>query len=253
MTSLFRNLRAYAFIFAAVASIIVLSLSANFATKFLPLHQDYLIFSIVASGVTIVILLLLALRSTPLSELIGLFILLVLWLAMGGYSTDVIGRVECDSLTGRIPAGHGNTYSASGYCRETKVVQSFSWANFMLFSLMLLITLSLSLKAHARGFKKIWLGDINDLGWFDELQNNPQTYLPLSQQPGQSYVYPNVTTFGNSQPVYQLPGHSVVITTGPNGQQITQVPVSQTPGFAPQPMPQPQGGPGSINIVPGGP
>ncbi|KAF9515218.1 hypothetical protein BS47DRAFT_800120 [Hydnum rufescens UP504] len=242
MTSLFRNLRAYAFVLAAVASIIVLSLSANFATKFLPLHQDYLIFSIVASGVTIVILLLLALRSTPLSELIGLFFLLVLWLAMGGYSTDVIGRVECDSLTGQIPAGHGNTYSAGGYCRQTKVVQSFSWANFMLFSLMFLITLSLSLKAHARGFKKIWLGDINDLGWFDELQNNPQPYLPLSQQPGQSYVYPNVTTFGNSQPVYQLPGHSVVITTGPNGQQ----------SFVPQPVPQPQGGPGSINTVPGG-
>jgi hypothetical protein len=88
---------------------------------------------------------------------------------------------------------------------------------------MFLITLSLSLKAHARGFKKIWQGDINDLGWFDELQNNPQTYLPLSQQPGQSYVYPNVTTFGNSQPVYQLPGHSVVITTGPNGQQSKSI------------------------------
>jgi len=249
MTSLFRDIRTYAFIFAAIFTIVVLSISANFATKFLPLHQDYLIFSIVASGVTIVILLILALRSTPLAELIALFVLLVLWLGMGGYSTDVIGHVECDSLTGRTPAAHGNTYSAAGYCRQTKVVQSFSWANFMLFSIMFLIVLTLALKAHARGFKRIWRGDINELGWFDELQSNPQmSYLPLSQQPGQNYVYPNVTTFGNSQPVYQLPGHSVVITNGPNGQQITQVPVAQAPNFVTQPMPQPQpqGGPGSV-------
>ena len=36
-------------------------------------------------------------------------------------------------------------------------------------------------------------------------------------QPGVSYTYPNVQSFGGSQPVYQLPGHSVVITNGPNG------------------------------------
>jgi len=234
MTNLFKTIRFTTFAVAFIFSTIVLGLSANLAKHFLPLHRDYLIFSLVASALTMVVLILLSLRSQPRVDLVFTFILAAVWVAMGGYSTDVIGHVECDSLRGSIPAGKNTTYSAGGYCRQTKVVQSFSWANFVLFAVMFLTMLHLALRAHARGYKNIWASSVSDLGWFDEAKDgrqNMQQYYPVNQSGGASasYTYPNVTSFGNSQPVYQLPGHSVVITNGPNGQQITQVPVAQAP------------------------
>ncbi|KAF8341382.1 uncharacterized protein EI90DRAFT_1729629 [Cantharellus anzutake] len=201
------------------------------------LLEDFLIFSMVASAFTIVALILLALRSQPRIELVMMWTLAVLWVAMGAYTTDIIGHVECDSLEGTVPAARGRRYSYRRYCREVKAIEAFSWTNFGLFALFFLLLLRLILQYSARGYKAIWSASVSELGWFDEeLQGNgaPQYYQTVPAG-GQTYTYPNVTTFGNSQPVYQLPGHSVVITNGPNGRQIAQVPVGQAPPVTPQP------------------
>ena len=89
------------------------------------------------------------------------------------------------------------------------------------------MVLSISLSAAARGYNHVWNDSISNLGWYGQEVNNQHAnghqhresgeYLSGPQQQG--YTYPNVTTFGGSQPVYQLPGHSVVITQGPNGQE----------------------------------
>lgn len=96
-------------------------------------------------------------------------------------------------------------------------------------TILFLVVLNITIGASARGYKEVWNGSISDLGWYGEeagqqggngvYQGVPQQYGVGQQgQSGVSYTYPNVQTFGGSQPVYQLPGHSVVITNGPNGQ-----------------------------------
>lgn len=85
-----------------------------------------------------------------------------------------------------------------------------------------LIVLNITIGASARGYKEVWNGSISDLGWYGEESGERSGYgggvQQYGAQPGVSYTYPNVQSFGGSQPVYQLPGHSVVITNGPNGQ-----------------------------------
>jgi len=230
MTTLFRSLRFTALLAAFAFASIVLGLSANFAAKFLPNHRDFLVFALVMSAATIVSIAVLSLRSTPAFELFMLFSLACVWCGMGGFSTDIIGYVQCDTLSGRIPAKNGTSYSAQGYCRQMKVLQTFSWAEFALFIILFLIVLNISLGASARGYKEIWNASISDLGWYGEEANGrvgawPGAAYGGGVQPGVSYTYPNVQSFGGSQPVYQLPGHSVVITNGPDGQRIQQVPV----------------------------
>lgn len=87
------------------------------------------------------------------------------------------------------------------------------------------VVLHITIGASARGYKEVWNGSISDLGWYGEEAGDRTGYNSMLQQPSQngaqpgvSYTYPNVQSFGGSQPVYQLPGHSVVITNGPNGQ-----------------------------------
>lgn len=130
-----------------------------------------------------------------------------------------------------------------------KVVQSFSWAQFclceslrtfsspLIFSnqdplfavvIAFLVVLNIGLGAYARGYKEVWNGSISDLGWYGEEAGDRggagygggvNGYGGSGNgTPGVSYTYPNVQSFGGSQPVYQLPGHSVVITNGPQGQ-----------------------------------
>jgi len=226
MSELFISLRFSLYAFWAVFSIVVLTMSGILAHKFLPIHDSFLIFAIVASAFTIVVLILLALRSQPRVELVMMWVLAVLWVAMGAYATDVIGHVDCDSLEGTIRAAGDTPYSYKLYCREMKVIEAFSWTNFGLFALFFLLVFRLILLHRARGDKGIWSASVSELGWFDEDFQGAPAYQTIT--PGaQPVTYPNVTTFGNSQPVYQLPGHSVVITNGPSGQQITQVPLNQ--------------------------
>jgi hypothetical protein len=66
---------------------------------------------------------------------------------------------------------------------------------------------------HAMGHYGIWGASVSDLQWFDE--GRAPGYMLYPQGTGQQmYSYPNVQNFGNSQPVYQLPGHNVVIQNG---------------------------------------
>jgi len=232
MTAFFRSLRSVALFASFSFAAIVLVLSANLASHFLPLHRDFLIFALVSSAGTMVFIVVMVLRSTPAFELFMLFVFASMWCGMGGFSTDVIGPMECDALIGRVPAKNGLTYSASSYCRQMKVIQSFSWAEFALFTIFFLIILNISLSASARGYKEVWNASISDLGWYGE-ETGARTLLGAGYDPavrsGVSYTYPNVTSFGGSQPVYQLPGHSVVITRGPNGESIQQYPVASVP------------------------
>ncbi|KAF8309582.1 hypothetical protein DL93DRAFT_2158306 [Clavulina sp. PMI_390] len=143
MTRLFRTLRFSAYLVAAAFDIVVLGLTANFAAKFLPLHRDFLIFSLTCCALTLVVL--------------------------------------------------------------------------MVF-------------ATGRGYPETWNQSISNLGWYGEETGSRSGYpytgisqqQPYTVQPGVSYTYPNVQNFGGSQPVYQLPGHSVVITNGPHGQSMPQ-------------------------------
>jgi len=236
MTALFTTVRFYTLIFVFLFSIVVLGLAANFAKVFLPLHRDYLIFAIVVPAVSMIAVMVIALRSQPRVELIVVFVLSILWLALGGYSTDVIGYRECDAQSGTIPAKNGSTYSAQGYCRQQKVIQSFAWANFFLLAVTFITLLALTLRAHGKGYKAIWAGSVSELAWFDEESSDQEQYQHHQHQQqqvqyapvqGQTYMYP--ANYGGNQPVYQLPGHSVVISNGANGQVITQVPVDQAP------------------------
>jgi len=98
-------------------------------------------------------------------------------------------------------------------------------------TILFLVVLNISLSASARGYKEIWNASISDLGWYGEEANGrvgpwPGAAYGAGVQPGVSYTYPNVQTFGGSQPVYQLPGHSVVISNGPDGQRSKCCPLT---------------------------
>ncbi|CAE6392136.1 unnamed protein product [Rhizoctonia solani] len=195
--------------------------------------HDFLIFSLVVSAFTIVIFVLLALRSQPRIDAVVLFILVGLWLTMGAYSQDVIGREFCYSLRGEtIPAKNDTTMSAENYCRQMKTVLAFSWANFVFLALWLLGLLTVVIKIYARGDRDIWRNSMSDVTILTE---NPMvktgeypmgTSTNLPSAPGQTYVYypspPNISGPLQPQIVQQQPGHSVIIRNG----QVTQVPGS---------------------------
>ncbi|KAF9057565.1 hypothetical protein BJ165DRAFT_1421474 [Panaeolus papilionaceus] len=83
---------------------------ANFASIFLPnIHHDFIIFGIITASVTIFTFLCSLQWATPWSESILLFILGILWLTMGAWSTDVIGPTQCDGID-----RHTQTPSKSG-------------------------------------------------------------------------------------------------------------------------------------------
>ena len=133
MADSFNNIRRALFAIAFVGAAVTLGITVNLIGPLLPtgLH-DFLIFSVVVSALTIIVILLLVQRSQPKVDTAILFILAALWLTMGAYSTDVVGHQFCYSLKGQtMPAKNGTTYSAESYCRQIKTVQAFSWANFV--------------------------------------------------------------------------------------------------------------------------
>jgi len=220
--SLFKDARltAYASVFAC--SIVVLGLAANFAAKFLPkLHRDFLIFALVVPTITLVILLVLLLRSQPRWDLLVLFILAACWLTMGSWSTDIIAHIECDSLGGQtIPTKNG-TMSYQVYCREMKAIQAFSWANFVILVLCFAILLSLIVRVLSFGRERVWEESISNVPWFNQWnyqQAGYQTY-PYAYMSGQP-----IQTGPNQYVVQQAPGHSVVIGSQDGRPTVQQVP-----------------------------
>jgi len=152
-----------------------------------------------------------------------LFVVGVLWLAMGAWSTDIIGNVQCDGLAGqRTPTKNGDI-PAQAYCYEMKVIQAFSWALFVLNALALLVLYRLIAQAQMFGRYDIWREPIRELPWFGEAPGFYNTHQgPMMSYPG---MYPHMQP-PMAGPMMH-PGQTVVIQPGMNGQPAT---VTTVPG-----------------------
>jgi len=227
MTVRFGNYRIGFYVVVFLFAGAVLGLSAHFATLFLPkVHKDFTIFSLIVPSLTIFIFLLTLQWAQPQTEAIILFILGTLWLAMGAWSTDIIGHVQCDDLGGqRSPTKNGDM-SAKEYCYEMKVTQAFSWMLFVLHGIALCVLFALVTEAQRWGRFDIWWAPIRELPWFGEAPGYYNTHPGgMMQYPPAGYAYPMP---GPGGPVMQTPGHSIVIQPGVNGQPptVTQVPLA---------------------------
>ncbi|KAJ7498909.1 hypothetical protein FB451DRAFT_1203439 [Mycena latifolia] len=203
----------------------VLGLAAHFANIFLPhLHADFTIFSLLIPSMTIFVFLLSLQFAQPRTEALSLFILWALWLAMGAWSTDIIGNVQCDALTVEtMPTKNGDIRQRE-WCYEMKVTQAFSWMLFVLFSFAFCILLALVSQAERFGRPDIWREPIQELGWFGEL---PGYYNHHQQQGMVQYpMYPQQYAYSMQQPYVQQPGQLYQIHQGANGPTVTQVPVT---------------------------
>jgi len=203
----------------------VLGLAANFASLFLPkLHHDFTIFSLIVPSLTILLFLISLQWAQPQTEAFMLFVVGVLWIAMGAWSTDIIGNVQCDGLvpSQRITTKNGDM-SARAYCYEIKVIQAFSWMLFVMCALALLVLFRLVAHAQMFGRYDIWQEPIRELPWFGEapgFYNTHQGTMP----------YSGVYSHGQ-QPMASPamhPGQTVVIQPGMNGQPatVTTVPMA---------------------------
>jgi len=242
MTQLFTTLRTYGFVAVLLLSGTVLGIAAFLASIFLPsLHRDFTIFAIVVPSLTILSFLLLLSWSQPRTDVIFLFILGVLWLAMGAWSADIMGSTQCDALGGQTTPSKNGTVSARSYCYEMRVIEAFSWMLFALFAIFLWILISLTTRAQALGRPYAWSEPIVELPWFGQWPGWPEGgdmggfAYPAGSHPGSPYSGAGGMPMGYGQPgqmmgggyvVQQNPGHSVVIQPGVNGQAptITQVP-----------------------------
>ncbi|KAL0950014.1 hypothetical protein HGRIS_010022 [Hohenbuehelia grisea] len=231
MTVQFTNNRIVLYVVTFLLSATVLGLSAHFASVFLPrLHQDFTIFALIISSLTIFTFLITLQWAQPRTEAPVLFILGALWLAMGAWSTDVIGNVQCDGLAGQRTATKNGDMSAQAFCREMKVIQAFSWMLFVLLWVSFVILLALVSQAQRFGRWRIWDEPIRELGWFGEM---PGYYNQGSGTPG---AYPQqYMPYGNGYPMFpqqpmfqQQPGQSIIIQPSANGgaPTVTTVPHS---------------------------
>ncbi|EIW76118.1 hypothetical protein CONPUDRAFT_139571 [Coniophora puteana RWD-64-598 SS2] len=231
MTILFTNLRLIAYVFVFLLSGTVLGLAANFARLFLPdINHDFTIFSLVVPSLTILLFMLLVQFAQPIIEVAVHFVLGVLWLAMGAWSADIIGYVQCYALGGQQQPTKDGTMDARAYCYEMKVIEAFSWAIFVSLIFFFIIIIALTTRAVAFGRRYAWHEHISQLGWFNQFpgyptevvypQAQPMNYNSYSGQPGTPY---NAMS-GNV--IQQMPGHSVVIQPGINGGMPT---ISQVP------------------------
>ncbi|KAK7049508.1 hypothetical protein VNI00_005539 [Paramarasmius palmivorus] len=206
----------------------VLGLAAHFAAVFLPdLHHDFTIFAIVVPSLTIFVFLLTLQWAQPRIEAPVLFILGVLWLAMGAWVTDVIGPLQCDAIPRSAREGD---MSERQYCYETKVIQAFSWMLFILFVAAFMILLALVSQAQRFGRWNIWREPIQELGWFGEWPgfyntHQPQHSMPMtSQYPGYvPYGYPLQAGPG----IAQQPGQTIIVQPSATGgpPTVTQIPL----------------------------
>ncbi|KAF9462662.1 hypothetical protein BDZ94DRAFT_1260937 [Collybia nuda] len=218
MTVRFGNYRVAFYVAVFLLSGTVLGLSANFASIFLPnLHRDFTIFSLVVPSLTILLFLITLQWAQPRTEAVVLLVLAVLWLTMGAWSTDIIGHVQCDGLTGqRIASKNGDT-SGQSFCYEMKVVQAFSWAVFVLCAMALIILFSLVTQAQKFGRYLIWREPIRELPWFGEAPGYYNTHaggIPQYPPGGMPYGYPGA-------PMMQSTGGTTIIQPGVNGQPAT--------------------------------
>lgn len=213
--SLFKEARFCAYASVMACSAVVLGLVANFASKFLPhIHRDFLIFALIVSAVTIVILCVILLRSQPRWDLFVLFLLAAGWLTMGSWSSDMIAHIECESLAGQTTPTKNGTMSSQVYCREMKAILAFSWANFVILVLSWAILLTLVMRVLSFGRQRAWEESISDIPWFNQ----------MNYQQGSYAMYP-YGYMGGQQVVQQVPGHTVVVGSQDGRTTVQQVPI----------------------------
>ncbi|KAF8335469.1 uncharacterized protein EI90DRAFT_3048476 [Cantharellus anzutake] len=226
MSNLFVSFRYWIHGFFFCCSVVILVISSTLASHFLPQHQGLLILSIVASALTIFILFLLNGGPQPQFELSAILLLSWLWLGLGAYTGDYIGDTQCYLLTGTISAS-GKDYSNKGFCQQIKVINAFSWALFAVMSAYWVLVYFIVGFVETR-IPYIWEGNIDDVYFPDEERAvYPAGIRGPGRLGGGAYPAGNVVQTGpNSQGVYPLPGHQVVVATDGSGQQqITQVPI----------------------------
>ncbi|KIK68142.1 hypothetical protein GYMLUDRAFT_36977 [Collybiopsis luxurians FD-317 M1] len=225
MTVRFWNYRLAFYISLFLLSGTVLGIAGHFASIFLPrLHESFIIFALIVPSLTIFALLLMFQFSSPRIEAVVLFLLWAIWLSMGAWATDIIGPIQCDSLSGtHTPTKDGET-SGQAYCYEMKVIQAFSWMVFVLCSFAFIILLQLVTQAQRFGRWNIWNEPIRELGWYGEY---PGYYNTTTQPMAQYPYYPQ---YGHpvqaGSGIVQQPGHSIVIQPSANGgiPTVTQIP-----------------------------
>jgi len=223
MTVRFANYRLTFFISVCLLSGTVLGLAAHFAAIFLPsLHAGFTIFALVVPSLTLFILLSTLQWSQPRIEAIVLFVLWAIWLAMGSWSTDIIGSIQCDALGGQRTATKNGSISGRSYCYEMKVIQAMSWMVFVLCSFAFIILLQLITQAQRFGRWNIWNEPVQELGWYGEF---PGYYNRTTQPMVQFPYYQGYAPYGYVQPGAQQPGQSIVIQPSVNGPTVTQIPV----------------------------
>ncbi|KAF8914625.1 hypothetical protein CPB85DRAFT_1297489 [Mucidula mucida] len=233
MTVRFVNWRLGFYVVVLLLSATVLGLSGHLANLFLPnLHKDFTTFALIIPSLTIFALMLTIQWSQPRIEVVVLFILSVLWLAMGAWSNDIIGHIQCDGLAGQRTATKTGDMSAQAYCYEMKVTEAFSWANFILFMLAFLTILSLTSQAQSFGRWDIWREPIQELGWFNEypgFYNSTPGMMPMQYMPTAGGFVPYGQTQGQQQPLPQ--GHTLIVQPH-HGQPptITSVPYGSAGG-----------------------
>ncbi|KAI0335501.1 hypothetical protein GY45DRAFT_804825 [Cubamyces sp. BRFM 1775] len=243
MTQLFRAMRLYGNIVLLLLSATVLGITAYWASIFLPnIRHDYSIFTLIVPCLTIILILIGMQWSTPRTEAVFLFVLGVLWLAQAAWTTDIIGNIQCDSLTSQQVPTKTGSISERSWCYEMRVVQAFSWMIFCLYAIFLWILISLTTRAKVLGRPYAWAEPIIELPWFGQWPGYPEGgQFPNGMYPSGQYGYPMMGMpppmggYAGSQMapgyvVQQNPGHSVVIQPGINGQPptITQVPGTVT-------------------------
>ncbi|EKM59067.1 uncharacterized protein PHACADRAFT_249255 [Phanerochaete carnosa HHB-10118-sp] len=237
MTQLFRDMRLYGHVFVFLLAVTVLGIDAYLASIFLPnLHPDFTIFALVVPSLTILIFFILNSWSRPIMEAIATFILGVLWLTMGAWSTDILGNIQCDTLGGQRTPTKSGSISAKSYCYEMKVIEAFSWMNFCLFTIFLWILITLTSRAKAFGRYGAWYEPIFELPWFGQYPGNesggpPGRYnyaYPAGSPAYPGHAYPTNPQMSNGgYVVSQQPGHSVVIQPQHGGPPV----VTQVPGI----------------------
>lgn len=226
MTIRFGNYRIFFYVSVFLLSGTVLGLAANFASLFLPkLHKDFTVFSLLIPSLTILAFLISLQWAQPQTEAWMLFIIGVLWLAMGAWSNDIIGPVQCDGLAGQRTATNSGDMSAQAFCYEMKVIQAFSWMLFVINILALLILFRLVTRAQKFGRHDIWNEPIRELPWFGEAPGFYNTHQGV-MTPQYSGGYPPYAQ-PMSPPVMQA-GQTIVVQPGVNGQPatVTRIPMS---------------------------
>lgn len=247
MTYLFTNIRLGVYGFQGLLAGVVLGLSGYFGSIFLPhLYAEYTIYSLAVASLTLVMIILFLTLShimEPRVEIIILFILSVLWLALGAWTVDrrdfLSDASDCAGWGDAKMSTKSDTVTISRlqYCNRMRVIEAFSWVLFGVFAIFFIIVLHLTSIAVQRGMRPYaWREPMIELPWYGEWPGYSGGYnsaYPTMHMAGggmvpggyyQGGVVPHhgpISTLPVMQNggyvVQQQPGHSMIITPSADG------------------------------------